>query len=604
MEGNAENCGGLLSAIGAHQQKRGGPHCAGTLASGPLKTILWYLEVYFAARPVRVIETGCGASTILFSHYAGKHYSFCYDDRECENSSVSFVTEFPEFRAEKVEWVFGPTQLTVPQHTISEPVDILLIDGPHGFPFPELEYYYFYRLLQPNSILIVDDIHIPTLKNLFNFLCQDDMFYLHQVTATTAFFVRTAEPMLNPLGDDWWKQRYNIQHFPAYDSISHHPAYKLPVRLSMAGRFADLDHLSPRGIIFCDGRLTTEGKLAWIRLPVECENNRDLVVDLDIEFVAPEERPGAGFELLLNNNLVQTVLGSDAKRRVVTGTTVHKEGAYLEIKFHSFGLKHADELKGFPSASFDQREPGIIIHSVHVRRASDSAGHSVQLHCGKIVESEFRGEKIRFFVDNPEDGIQSFHAIGRFYEEEELALIESYVGRGARILDVGANIGNHMIYFEKFLDPKEVILIEPQPAAIEILRLNASLNNLNRADFSLLGQALGDKAGRGKLETADPKNLGGTVCHYDPEGTVAINRGDVLLGSRQVDFIKIDVEGQEIAVLNGLTNTIKARFPAIFVEVQVNNIETVVSLMAGLGYKRVAEYQRYEGITNFIFKKC
>lgn len=602
MEREAENCGDLLSAIATYQQKRGGPHCAGTLTSGPLKTILWYLEEYFAGRPVRAIETGCGASTILFSHYAEKHYSFCYDDRECENSSVNFVIEFPGFRAEKVEWVFGPTQLTVPRHIISEPIDIILIDGPHGFPFPELEYYYFYRLLQPNSVLIIDDIHIPTLRNLFNFLSQDDMFYLHQVTATTAFFVRTSEPMLNPLGDDWWKQRYNIQHFPAFDSVSRHPAYKLPIRLSMAGRSANIDHLSPRGIIVCDGKLTTEGKLSWIRLPIECENNCDLIVDLDIEFVAPEQRPGAGFELLLNNNRVQTVLVSDITRRVLTGTTAHKDSAYLEIKFHNFGLKHADELKGFPSAYFDQREPGTIIHSMHVRRPNQLAGPLLNSHYGRIVESEYRGESIRFFVDNADDSIQSFHAVGRFYEEEELTLIETYVDRGARILDVGANIGNHMIFFEKFMDAKEIILVEPHPIAIATLRLNASLNNLNRVDFSLLGQALGDKAGRGLLETSDPNNLGGTVCYFDPAGTISISRGDVLLGSRQVEFIKIDVEGQEIAVLNGLINTIKASLPTIFVEVQVKNIEEVVALMTGLGYERIAEYQRYEGITNFIFK--
>src|SRR5205823_6322509 len=148
-------------------------------------------------------------------------------------------------------------------------------------------------------------------------------------------------------------------------------------------------------------------------------------------------------------------------RHVVSGAVKHKDSGYLEIKLHNFGLKHADELEGFPSAYFDQREPGIFIHSIGVRRANQAIGPRLNLHYGTIVESEFRGHKIRFFVDHPEDSIQSFHAIGRFYEEEELALIESHINPTSRILDVGANIGNHMVYFERILGAREIIPIEP-----------------------------------------------------------------------------------------------------------------------------------------------
>ncbi len=47
-------------------------------------------------------------------------------------------------------------------YTHGDPYDCVLIDGPHGYPFPDMEYYYFYPLIKPGGILIIDDIHIPS----------------------------------------------------------------------------------------------------------------------------------------------------------------------------------------------------------------------------------------------------------------------------------------------------------------------------------------------------------------------------------------------------------------------------------------------------------
>ncbi len=358
----SNNKGTILADIEKYQVERGGAHCAGTLTSGPLSTIQWYLQEYYHGRPLRIIETGCGASTILFSRYAERLHTFCYDDRASVNSSVSFVTDCPLFQQENVEWVFGPTQITVPRFITSDAVDIVLIDGPHGFPFPELEFYYFYRLLRPDSILIIDDIHIPTIRNLFEFLSQDDMFYLHQVSGTTAFFVRTRAPMLNPEGDDWWLQRYNLQRFPAWNSRLHNAGYKLPLRLSIEGNSTNLEHLSPRGVIFVDGRLMTEGMLSWIRLPIDCATSCEIRVDLVVEFVAPEQRSDAGFDFFLNNSYVSTYKSGGRGPIVVSANVIQPSDLrYVELKFHSFGLRYADQITGFPAAYFDRREPNVFI---------------------------------------------------------------------------------------------------------------------------------------------------------------------------------------------------------------------------------------------------
>ena len=160
------------------------------------------------------IETGCGASTILLSRLSRKHTAFCYDDRGRENSSVDFVRQAPMFEPARVEFGFGPTQLTLRTFEFREKLDFALLDGPHAFPFPELEYYFIYPHLKSGAILAVDDVHIPTLFNLYRFLREDDMFAFVRKVENIAIFRRTESPTFDPLGEAWEIQGYNRRRFP------------------------------------------------------------------------------------------------------------------------------------------------------------------------------------------------------------------------------------------------------------------------------------------------------------------------------------------------------------------------------------------------------
>jgi hypothetical protein len=111
--------------------------------------------------------------------------------------------------------VEGPTQVTLPLHTFTDRLQLVLIDGPHAYPYPDLEYYYLYPHLDRDALLIVDDIHIPTISHMFDFIRADEIFALQEVIETTAFFRRTSAPAFSPFGDGWWTQRYNARAFEA-----------------------------------------------------------------------------------------------------------------------------------------------------------------------------------------------------------------------------------------------------------------------------------------------------------------------------------------------------------------------------------------------------
>ena len=176
-------------------------HNAGTFSADTFRAIARHAS----ARPIRhSVETGAGASTLLFSHMSPDHVIFAMD---VGTNSVPAIESSPLLRREAVTLVEGPTQVTLPRHQFTDPLQLVLIDGPHAYPFPDLEYYYLYPHLERDALLIVDDIHIPTISNMFEFIRADAMFDLQEVVETTAFFRRTDAPTFSPVDDRWSTQQ-------------------------------------------------------------------------------------------------------------------------------------------------------------------------------------------------------------------------------------------------------------------------------------------------------------------------------------------------------------------------------------------------------------
>jgi hypothetical protein len=164
-------------------------------------------------RIVHSAETGVGKSTLLLSHASQHHTVFAIEEPGL-GDSLAKTRASSLLKRENVDFVTGPTQLTLPRHNFVDRLQFVLIDGPHGYPFPELEYYFFYPHLDENGLLVIDDIHIPTIFRLFSFLREEAMFDFLGVASTTAFFRRNSTPIFHPQGDGWWLQNYNKSRFP------------------------------------------------------------------------------------------------------------------------------------------------------------------------------------------------------------------------------------------------------------------------------------------------------------------------------------------------------------------------------------------------------
>lgn len=219
---------------------------------------------------------------------------------------------------------------------------------------------------------------------------------------------------------------------------------------------------------------------------------------------------------------------------------------------------------------------------------------------GTFIEAHIAGQPVRFFVHNPADVIQRHHANGEFYEAEELALIAAHVKPETRYLDVGANVGNHVLYLARYGRLRDITVIEPNGPAMAILRINLALNGLeDRVDTSCLGFGLSDRPGRGDM-VAHKDNLGGARFVESPDGPFELRTGDELLGKRTFDFIKIDTEGMELRCLAGLEELIGRCRPTLFVEVDNANAPGFDSWCASHGYVVRERFRRYTANENYL----
>ncbi|UTW55622.1 class I SAM-dependent methyltransferase [Kordiimonas sp. SCSIO 12610] len=181
-------------------------HAAGSLTYDTLSAI----EDLLPDNMLRTAETGCGRSTILFSQKSSHHTVFCLDDRSLgETSSVNYFMHSQLTNKENIECVFGPTQETLKNYTHTEKYDCVLIDGPHGYPFPDMEYYYFYPWIKEGGLLIIDDIQIASIGRMADIIQEDAMWDLVKISQNTAIFKRTSANTFPELGDHWWEQNYN-----------------------------------------------------------------------------------------------------------------------------------------------------------------------------------------------------------------------------------------------------------------------------------------------------------------------------------------------------------------------------------------------------------
>lgn len=175
-----------------------------------------------------------------------------------------------------------------------------------------------------------------------------------------------------------------------------------------------------------------------------------------------------------------------------------------------------------------------------------------------------------------------------FFEISFLEVLKVYIEPYSVIVDVGAHIGNHTIFFSKILKAKKVFAIEPTLKSNMALIKNLELNNITNTLVYLA--AISNTRGVAKGIERKSNNAGSNQwVLIDKKDSHNLSHVHSLLledivGTESFDFIKIDVEGSEIEVLEGAKDLIDAYSPLIMIEVDQKNYHNFVKFMNNMRY--------------------
>jgi FkbM family methyltransferase len=174
----------------------------------------------------------------------------------------------------------------------------------------------------------------------------------------------------------------------------------------------------------------------------------------------------------------------------------------------------------------------------------------------------------RLQIDGSSQTGRILYATGE-YESETSRLVQRLLSPGQTMIDVGANIGYFTVVGARAVGPKgHVVAFEPVAAVREQLLRNVRLNHL--ANVTVREEALSARSGATVFFTPEHDTGMATLRPLPTSAQVNVvqARLDDLWDSAQpIALIKIDVEGAEMAALEGMSECLYRHSPDLIVEV-------------------------------------
>lgn len=141
-------------------------------------------------------------------------------------------------------------------------------------------------------------------------------------------------------------------------------------------------------------------------------------------------------------------------------------------------------------------------------------------------------------------------------------------------MDIGANIGYFTLLMASKVGPQgRVFAFEPVPSVYDVLCENLELNYLHHVQAERLAVADGEGQSQMQLEDDAPMSFTSRLAETGRLAvqTVSVDSYVETNGLDRLDFVKIDVEGAEDAVIRGMNRTLGNLRPALLVEIHAND---------------------------------
>ena len=219
-----------------------------------------------------------------------------------------------------------------------------------------------------------------------------------------------------------------------------------------------------------------------------------------------------------------------------------------------------------------------------------------------VTEFTYSNQRIKIEGYHVDDLIFNRIVTGKtFYEDKLLEKARSLNLEGVYI-DVGANIGNHSIFFNRFCGSTVVYSFEIDEKVFALLKKNME-NNCSEDTYHLKEIGILDKEGFVDISETNHLNAGMTRI-VNTEGTEKkVNTLDNLLDNvKNVVLIKIDVEGLELQIINGAQKILENQSPVIFAELATETeFKLFKNELSKYGY--TTDNLNYAATPTYLFQK-
>lgn len=204
---------------------------------------------------------------------------------------------------------------------------------------------------------------------------------------------------------------------------------------------------------------------------------------------------------------------------------------------------------------------------------------------GEFCKSSINGNDFWIGKDRIDPHTRSIWRDGT-WEEHTTELVKNQIGKGEKVVDVGACMGYFTVLFADLVGPKgKVTAFEPEPTNYELLEKNTDFFTNTETEKIIVSES----EGREKLYLSEK---GGQHSIFKDDftrnGTIKVEKVSLdSYFSNQIDFLKIDVEGAEPEVLKGYKKGLKKYKPDILFEINYrweNENEKLFEFLKSLGY--------------------
>ena len=196
------------------------------------------------------------------------------------------------------------------------------------------------------------------------------------------------------------------------------------------------------------------------------------------------------------------------------------------------------------------------------------------------ISGDYRGRQVVFVCD-PRNHFERLIIRQGFQGHAVLDCMAELSPAQSLVLDVGGNAGVYCVPLAAARQDLTVHAFEPNPVVGRRLLRNLSLNSLG--NLVMHTEALADQPGEASFYRLDDDatlsslNRHAAEIHGAPDvATVKVETIDRLFSGdpRRVGFIKIDVQGAELRVLEGARDTLRRHRPIVLLEHEDSHFET------------------------------